>query len=185
MKKSVKCLAVVFGLSLWTSSLWALDFGKAGIFGAGILAGTYWHELGHASFGAAGGVPVEEIGLFETKFQIKDASLEHLRALALGGYVFQTVASEVIIENKDWHRNDFALGWLGVSTWMSIANPIEFYLLNDKNSDLGKFEEFGGNPAIPAALMFAHGAWTLYRILNHSGIPTYISNDMLGLSIKF
>ena len=176
-------LGFVFWMGAF-SPVFGIDFVKVGMFAGGFAAGTVFHELGHATIGTLAGGKVESIKFQETI--VSDLpSNEATQWMLMGGYLFQTMASEVIIENKDWHQNDFALGWMCLGVFTNLSNPIRYYIFNQKNNDLGSYESAGGDPAIPALLMVAHASWTIYRMFNQTDIPLYISRDMLGVTIKF
>jgi|GEM_PF-5322834 len=171
------------------SSIYGVDLVKLGMFGAGFAAGTVFHELGHAATGIAQGGSLEAFEFQGVGVDFgnigADEKAAKMRIFALGGYAAQSLATEVIINQKDWHHNDFALGWMSLGIVVNLSNPIRYYVFGQKDNDLGLYEKNGGNPAIPAALMVAHAGWTLYRIFNDTDIPLYIVNDALGITLKF
>lgn len=54
-------IGTILSLILWSSSAWALDFGKVAMFGVGIVSGSYWHEFGHATMALVTGAHVDDI----------------------------------------------------------------------------------------------------------------------------
>lgn len=175
-------VAVVLGsLSVPTQ---AVDFEKVGMFGVGLATGVFFHELGHASLAVLNGGKVEGIQFSETHVTGLPSN-EAAQWMLLGGYIFQSAATEVIIENKEWHDNAFALGWMSVGLYADLSNPIQYYFFGKRDNDLGLYEKAGGNPVIPAILMTTYAGWTIYRMFNQTDIPLYVTKDMLGITIKF
>lgn len=74
---------------------------------------------------------------------------------------------------------------MGVSVWMNISSLLRYYIFNQKDNDLGAYVAAGGDPTIPALFLLTHAGFTLYRVFNNTDIPVYVTQDMLGLSIKF
>lgn len=158
----------------------AVDLGEAALFGAGVITGIYGHELGHATAAVLNGGEVKEIGFAYTNVRIPTSNdpgeddAKH-RSLALGGYVSQTLISEMVLQNKDWRNNSFMLGMMSMGIYVNLSNPIRYYLFGERDNDLGSYATAGGDPLYPSLLMVAYSAFSLYRIFNETNIvPTLI-----------
>lgn len=186
MKNRVKLIGL--GCLIWmgvSTSVSALDLAKVGMFAAGFASGTVFHEVGHAATAIALGGEVRGFYFQGVEVAFEDESPGKLRAVALGGYAAHTLATEVILNQKDWHDNDYALGWMSLGILVNLSNPIRYYVFGEKDNDLGIYAKSGGDPAIPATLMVAHAGWTLYRMFNDTDIPLYFTHNTLGLKFEF
>ena len=183
---------MVLGCLVWIgfgTSVCALDLAKVGMFAAGFASGTVFHEVGHAATAIALGGKVSGFYFQGVEVDFSEIPVEKRnearRIIGLSGYAAQSLATEVIINQKDWHENDYALGWMSLGIFVNLSNPIRYYVFGQKDNDLGLYEKEGGDPAIPAALMVAHASWTLYRMFNDTDIPLYITANKLGLKFDF
>jgi len=50
---------------------------------------------------------------------------------------------------------------------------------------LATYQANGGNPDVPAAMMVAYSIFSLYRIQHDTKILPYVSNNMIGVQIRF
>lgn len=179
-------LGTILGLALLSSSVQALDLGKLGMFGVGVFSGILFHEIGHATAVVVQGGTIDSFSWnYVNATMYQPNAKEKAGTMALGGYIAQTIASETILQNKDWHKSDFALGWMLMGIYVNISNPVRYYIFGETDNDLGVYARTGGNPVIPALFMVAYSGFSLYRIFNDTDIPLYITNDMIGLSMKF
>ena len=165
----------------------AFDLENVSMFGLGFASGTVFHEVGHATSILAQGGEVQAI-----KFQSVTAKFKNtpdlgrkLRVSSLSGYLAQSLATEVILQNKHWHKNDYALGWMSLGIFVNLSNPIRYYVFGQHNNDLGSYKKAGGDPLMPALLMVAHAGFSLYRIFSNTSIPSYLGNNTFGISLKF
>ncbi len=98
------CLGCLVWIGLGTS-VCALDLAKVGMFAAGFASGTVFHEVG--ALGGDGDCVGRRDSWFyfqgvEVGFNESDPDRrnEKLRPMILGGYVAQSLATEVIINQK-------------------------------------------------------------------------------------
>lgn len=181
LKKLVLLFTIaVVSLGLTSEMSYSADVGGIALFGGGIVTGIYFHEAGHATVAIMNGCSVDEIGFQYTNVRCPDPSSEKNRQISLGGYAFQGMASEVIIQNKDWHQNDFALGWMFMGIYNNLSNPIRYYVFDQIDNDLGGYAKAGGNPAIPSVLMVAHSIYSFYRIFHDPDIVPQMEKTFLG-----
>lgn len=157
------------------------------MFGLGFASGTVFHEIGHASAGWLQGGDVNSINFQSTNVEFKNTNNlnRKIQFTSLGGYVAQSLATEVILQNKNWHKNDYALGWMSLGLFVNLSNPIRYYVFGQNDNDLGHYKKAGGNPLIPALFMIAHSGFTLYRIYSDTDIPVYLSSNTVGFKLKF
>ncbi len=180
-------ISILLILLLSQASLQAIELGKVALFGSGFLLGAIPHELGHAATGLALGGKVEglyfnrtDVSFYGKNQDIVDAKI---RATLLSGYASQSLVSELILQNKNWHKNDFALGLMTWGIVNNLSNVFQYYALNKTENDLGAYEKYGGNPAIPATLMVAYSAFAIYRIFHDTEITPYIGKNVFGLTV--
>jgi len=183
--------SLILGLMLFSASpSYAVDLKNVAMFGLGFASGTVFHEVGHATVGWLQGGEVKSISFSETVVKY-DSSLSQdeinkkARFMTLGGYMAQSVATEIILQNKNWHKNDYALGWMSLGVFVNLSNPIRYYIFNQHDNDLGYYEKAGGDPLIPTLFMVAHAGFTIYRIFSDTDIPVHLGNNTLGLTFKF
>jgi hypothetical protein len=167
---------------------YGLDLKNVAMFGLGFASGTIFHEAGHAAAFWSQGGKVTAINFQSVygKFDTNDPNLNRKRQItSLAGYTAQSLATEVIFQNKNWHKNNYALGWMSLGIFVNSSNPIRYYIFGQTDNDLGFYEKAGGDPLIPALLMIAHSGFTLYRIFSDTDIPAYLGNNTLGFNFKF
>ena len=188
--KLVKCYIfftalIIFGCSQPVHA----DLNDLGMFGLGFATGTVFHELGHATAILAQGGTVTEIRFQSISGYFNDTDREVLgykhSVVSLGGYISQTIATEVILQNKDWHQNAFALGWMSLGIFTNITNPFSYYVLGSRQSDLGHYAATGADPLWPALFMVTHATFSLIRIFNQTDIPIYLSQNAFKIELKF
>lgn len=158
------------------------------MFGLGFASGTVFHEFGHASAAWATGAEVLEFNFQSVKYRYpKEAQNTNskIQFVSLSGYGVHTLATELIIRNKKWHENDFALGWMSLGILVNISNPIRYYIFGQKRNDLGFYEKAGGDPLYPAVFMVTYSLFSIYRIMVDTDIPVHINNNTIGLNLKF
>ena len=189
MRKTRHFLLIISLLLSFSAPVLALDLGKAALFSTGWIAGIYCHELGHSTVALIQGATVKSINFSSTDVRYGDMSPQELdekiKWLSMGGYLAQSIASEVILQNKNWHENDFALGmmWMGINN--NLNNVIAYYVFHATNNDLGVYATRGGDPLVPAILMAGWSSFVLYRIFTDTKIIPYLSNRVLGITIPF
>ena len=83
---------------------------------------TIFHEAGHAAsiWSQGGKVTAINFQSIDGKFDANDPNLNRKRQItSLAGYAAQTLATEVILQNKNWHENDYTLGWMGLGIFVN------------------------------------------------------------------
>ena len=186
IKHKIKIYIVILSLLL-SAPIFSAELKNIAMFGLGFASGTLFHEVGHATAVVAQGGHVKSISLQRTDTEFKNTRNlnRKLKVSALGGYVAQTLATEAILQNKNWHKNDFALGWMSLGIFVNLSNPIRYYIFGQRNNDLGHYEKVGGNPLLPAILMVTHAAVSLYRIQSNTDIPGYLGVNTFGVNLNF
>jgi len=169
---------------------YGLNMKRIAMFGAGFASGVVWHEASHAASIVALGGSVDQFNFTSVRghFPSNLSQSEYeskMRIVSLAGYMGQGIASEIILQNKNWHDNDYLLGWMCMGIINNFLNPIQYYAFDQRDMDLGTYANAGGDPAIPAVLMLAHSGYSLYRIFNKTDIPLYITHNTIGLKFKF
>ncbi len=188
IKHRLLIILILFGF--YSNVTYGLSLKRIALFSAGLASGVVFHEASHslAIWGTGGYVTQFNFssvyynypaGLSQEEFNSKK------RIVSLAGYTGQGIASEIILQNDTWHENDFALGWMTLGILNNLMNPIQYYLYDVKEMDLGFYEDAGGNPLIPAIFMLAHSGYSIYRIFYKTDIPLYITHNTIGLKFKF
>ncbi|RAP31304.1 hypothetical protein DID76_03065 [Candidatus Marinamargulisbacteria bacterium SCGC AG-414-C22] len=188
MKKFKINSLILLGLMLFSvTPSYATNLKNLAMFGLGFASGTVFHEVGHATTIWAQGGRVKAINFQSTEFEFKNTRNlnKKLQITALTGYAAQSLASEVILQNKNWHKNDYALGWMTLGIFTNLSNPIRYYVFGQTDNDLGFYKNSGGNPLIPAIFMVAHAGFTLHRVFSDTDIPVYLGNNTFGFNFKF
>ena len=165
----------------------AFNLENVAMFGIGVASGTVFHELGHAaSIWVQGGQVVEfNFQSVYGEFKTNDPNvLQKQQRVSLSGYLAQSLATEFILSQSQWHNNDFAIGWMSLGIFVNLSNPIRYYVFGQKDNDLGIYESFGGDPFIPALMMAAHAALTFYRLFNDTDIPVYFGTNIVGVNLN-
>jgi hypothetical protein len=180
-------LIILSVLLFFQTAIKAVNFGDLGLFTLGIGGGIVFHELGHVGATFLRGGEVTDFHFRGMNYDFHETDQKKLdskiRTVALGGYFAQTLATELIFQQKNHHDNPYAMGWMMLGIYVNLSNPIRYYLFNQKDNDLGLYAKHGGNPAIPATLMVAYSAFTIYRMIHKTDIPVFIGKDMLGFTI--
>ncbi|MBG91329.1 MAG: hypothetical protein CL521_05885 [Actinobacteria bacterium] len=169
---------------------YAVNLTNTALFGLGFASGTVFHEVGHASVALLQGGDIVSFQFSKVLVKYDDALSQaefnqKCRAMVLGGYIAQSLASEVILQNEQWHNNEFALGWMSLGLLVNLSNPIRYYIFNQHNNDLGTYKRMGGDPLLPSMLMLAHAGFTLYRLFSETDVPVYLGQNMIGIRMKF
>lgn len=179
---------VVFCLLTLLGSVQAKDLERIAALGLGFATATVFHELGHAAFAKSMGLQIQEIGF--QSIQVKAKKKDSLAALkykytALGGYVAQSLATEILFQSKAWRSSDYVFAWMSLGIFINISNPIRYYLLGQKNNDLGIFESYGGNPELPALLMLSYAFYTISRIVSNQNRSSLAGDNAFALGFSF
>lgn len=190
MNLKYRLLIPLILVGVYSNLTYGFDIKRIAMFGAGFASGIVWHEASHAAAIWSMGGYVDQFnftsveghyksGLSQSEYDAKN------RFVSLAGYAGQGIASEIILQNEDWHDNDYALGWMFLGILNNLWNPIQYYALDIKDMDLGYYENAGGNPLIPSIFMVAHASYSFYRIFYKTEIPLHITHNTIGLKFKF
>lgn len=159
-----------------------VEWTNVGKLGVGFLSGVLVHEAGHAGIATVQGSSITEYGFDYVKFNEPDPAKR--QRIALGGYLTQSIATEVVLQNPDLHENPYALGLMAMGIYVNLSNVVKHYAFHSYN-DLAIYQANGGNPDVPAAMMVAYSLFALYRIQHDTKILPYVSNNIIGVSIPF
>ncbi len=173
----------------WGSFSTYADVNNLVSFGLGFATGSACHEIGHASLILAQGGYVTDIGLMYTNGNFSDKDTHVLdykkSVVSLGGYIAESLATEVILQTESLHKNDFALGWMYMGIYCNISNPFFYYVLGSKKNDLGYYASTGADPLIPSLLMVGYGIYALQRAISSNDISDRMSRNIFNLKFDF
>lgn len=176
-------------LIILTKSIVGLELGNLAMFGTGLGTGIALHETGHAVTAMSLGMKVKKFRFTRVDLDFSDIPKEErsskMRVVSLAGYVTQGIASEIILQNKKWHTNDFAIGIMSLGVLNNLNNVYLYYIKKDYDNDLGIYKYNGGDPLIPSIIMVAHSTLVLYRMFSNTEIPNHFIGNTLGMQIKF
>lgn len=152
---------------------------------AGIFAGIYVHELGHATaFRAAGAeqvrirVPGPQCALLcgQTDAQWTGAlSPATLRGISVAGFLASNLASEVVLRHEPAARSGFGQGFVATNLYSNVVHVATYYTrVRGRNgyrgNDIDTFEMAGGNPHLLSAGLVAYSLYAVQRA-RKKGIP--------------
>ena len=176
MKKLFFLLLIVLQFSFGTLT-------NTAVFGTGILSGVAIHEFGHATAFWLQGGSVSEFYVGPTKnplswgyvkgnFDENDPYLkEEMQWTLIGGFVAQSIATEIVIQNKSLHDNDFALGIMSLGIYVNMVAVIKYWATDQSVVDLDYYRAYGGNVLIPSIIMTIYSLYAIDRIVNQTDIP--------------
>ena len=159
------------------------------MFGAGMGTGILVHEASHAGTALSLGMGIDKIGFTSVYINFKGLEREEInskmRKVSLAGYLAQGLVSEFILQNKQWHTNDFSIGLMSLGVLNNLNNVYLYYYKKDKEIDLALYKKYGGNPLIPALIMVTHSTLVLYRMFSNTEMPNHFIGNTLGIQVKF
>ena len=154
------------------------DVERAAGAAAGIFAGIYVHELGHAVADRATGatevrilVPGTQCALLcgETQGVWPVApSLAQRRAISAAGFVASNLAAELMLQHEASARSGFGQGFIATNLYSNAVHVFTYYTKvrgrnGYKGNDIDDYELAGGNPHLLAAGLLAYSVYTLHR----------------------
>jgi hypothetical protein len=169
---------------------WSLAKKALGL-GAGFVAGSIFHELGHYTIAKMEGMDNVQLHATKVTYTYKEYNRRKRRNIAAGGFMADVFSSEILLaSNKFPKDNSFVLGWL---LW-TIYNPINYTLRHEFSSingydDLKNLDETGIDATFAETGLLAHAALTAYRLWKNPDVPIFIRTTsreiMVGLEWKF
>ncbi len=184
-----KILLLIFCLINVQISILSLELDDLAMFGAGLGAGTILHETGHVIAAKSLGIKIKKVKFTRVYVDFKNMNKEEInskmRKVCLAGYFSQALASEYILQNTQWHTNDFAIGLFSLGIFNNLDNVYLYYIKKDYENDLGFYKRYGGNPLSPSIIMVLHSTYVLYRLFSKTDIPNHFIGNTLGIKIKF
>jgi hypothetical protein len=120
------------------------------------LASVVVHEAGHAMTAMVVGAEITDVGFTHVNFKFHgNGSFAKLQAISLSGYLAQNIAAEIILQNKSWHDDSFALGMFSAAHYVNLSNAVRFLRKQgDADNDISTFSSFGGNGYVLAAGLY-------------------------------
>jgi hypothetical protein len=175
---------VLFELALVITALplasaHAADLGRALGAGAGIAAGIYTHELGHAAVFAAAGaqdirvrVPGPECNLFCGRTDATWTSVPSaatMRTVNIAGFVASNAVAEGMLRHQSAARSGFGQGFIATNLYSNAVHVVTYYTkIRGRNgytgNDIDGYELAGGNPHLLAAALLGYTAYALHRM---------------------
>jgi hypothetical protein len=152
---------------------------------AGVFAGIYVHELGHAAaFRAAGAdeirirVPGPQCALLcgQTDAKWRGAlSPATVRGIGGAGFLASNLAAEVLLRHDAAARSGFGQGFVATNLYSNVVHVAIYYTrVRGRNgyrgNDIDTFEMAGGNPHLLSAGLLAYSLYTVQRA-RKKGIP--------------
>lgn len=153
---------------------------------AGIFAGIYIHELGHAAaFRAAGAeeirirIPGPQCALLCGQTDVKWAggvpSPAAGRVITTAGFLASNVAAELLLQRDTAARSGFGQGFIATNLYSNAAHVVSYYTkVRGRNgyrgNDIDMYELAGGNPHLLSAGLIAYSFYTLHR-MHKKSIP--------------
>jgi hypothetical protein len=174
-----KCCVLLIALALSHPALAASkDLERAAGAAAGIFAGIYVHELGHAAtFRAAGAeeirirVPGTQCTLLcgETQATLRvPPSPAQARMMNTAGFIASNLAAELMLQHESSARSGFGQGFIATNLYSNAAHVFNYYTkIRGRNgyrgNDIDAYELSGGNPHLLSAGLIAYSVYTLHR----------------------
>lgn len=152
---------------------------------AGIFAGIYMHELGHAAaFRAAGAeeiriqVPGSQCALLcgQTSVKLTAAPTPATsRVISTAGFMASNLAAELLLQHESGARSAFGQGFVATNLYSNAAHVFTYYTkVRGRNgyrgNDIDSYELAGGNPHLLSAGLIAYSVYALHR-MNRKNIP--------------
>lgn len=153
---------------------------------AGIFAGIYVHELGHAAaFRAAGAdeirirVPGPQCSLLcgqtDVTWSKETPSAAERRAISVAGFIASNATAELQLRHEAGARSAFGQGLIATNLYSNAAHVLTYYTkIRGRNgyrgNDIDAYELAGGNPHLLSAGLLAYSFYALRR-MHRESIP--------------
>ena len=146
---------------------------------AGIVAGIYVHELGHAAaFDLTGAehirirIPGPQCKLLcgQTDGTWAAApSAAQRRLISVAGFLSSNVAAETMLQHDSLARSGFGQGLIATNLYSNAAHVFTYYTkVRGRNgyrgNDIDSYELAGGNPHLLSAALLAYSVYALHRM---------------------
>ncbi|WP_426191726.1 hypothetical protein [Massilia sp. DWR3-1-1] len=155
------------------------DIGRGVGAAAGIVAGIYVHELGHAAaFELAGAeqirirVPGPQCRLLcgqtDVTWPVAPGAAA-LRRISVAGFVASNLAAEGLLRHDSAARSGFGQGLMATNLYSNVAHVVTYYTkVRGRNgyrgNDIDSYEMAGGNPHLLSASLLAYSVYALRRM---------------------
>lgn len=145
---------------------------------AGIFAGIYVHELGHAAAFSAAGATDIRIRVPGTRCTLvcgeTDATLPASpnpatgRLISASGFIAANLATELLLQHEGGARSAVGQGFIATNLYSNGVHVLSYYTkVRGRNgyrgNDIDAYELAGGNPHLLSAGLLAYSAYVLHR----------------------
>lgn len=146
---------------------------------AGIFAGIYVHELGHAlAFEAAGAEEVRVrvpgptcmllCGQTDASWRQRPSAAQ-VRAISAAGFIASNLAAEGLLQHDAGARSAFGQGLIATNLYSNVSHVLTYYTRvrgrdGYRGNDIDSYEMAGGNPHLMSAVVLAYSAYALQRM---------------------
>ena len=154
------------------------DVERAAGAAAGIFAGIYVHELGHAAADRAAGateirilVPGTQCTLIcgetQTTWRIRPSPSQR-QVSSAAGFIASNLAAELMLQHESSARSGFGQGFIATNLYSNAAHVFTYYTkVRGRNgyrgNDIDAYELAGGKPHLLSAGLLAYSVYTLHR----------------------
>ncbi len=165
-----------------------LEMGK---FSIGSLSTIVVHEFSHAAVMELTGGDVYEIDIFKNGiFSGEVRGNKGSKYISSAGLISTSLITEGIIQNRGWHNNSFAQGFVFFSLLSNIWQVKTYYTKSiGKNgyagNDIDLYESYGGNPHILSAGLVLYSVFSVYRISNNTDMISFAKMNLFGVKMEF
>lgn len=146
---------------------------------AGIFAGIYIHEAGHAlAFRAAGAeeirirVPGEQCALLCGQTSVKWAGARNSitdGTISAAGFMASNLATALLIRHEGAAKSAFGQGMIATNLYSNVAHVVTYYTKirgrdGYRGNDIDDYEVAGGNPHLLSAGLLAYSLYALHSM---------------------
>lgn len=150
---------------------------------AGVFAGIYVHELGHAAVFAANGadnihirIPGPQCALLCGQTDVTWANAPNpdvVRRISVAGFVASNLGAELLLRNESAARSGFGQGFIATNLFSNVAHVVTYYTKirgrdGYRGNDIDSVELAGGNPHLLSAALITYSALALHRMKKKS-----------------
>jgi len=154
------------------------DVERAAGAAAGIFAGIYVHELGHAAADRAAGAEEIHIRVPGTQCTLLCGETQaawrvpptpaQARTINAAGFIASNLAAELMLQHESSARSGFGQGFIATNLYSNAAHVFTYYTkVRGRNgyrgNDIDAYELAGGNPHLLSAGLIAYSVYTLHR----------------------
>jgi len=154
------------------------DVERAAGAAAGIFAGIYVHELGHAAADRAAGAEDIHIRVPGTQCTLLCGETQaawrvpptpaQARTINASGFIASNLAAELMLQHESSARSGFGQGFIATNLYSNAAHVFTYYTkVRGRNgyrgNDIDAYELSGRNPHLLSAGLIAYSVYTLHR----------------------